>query len=241
MDEARILGIKVHGVGMDEAVKTIGDYVTEQTPHLVVTLGTEMIMAAQKNDTFREAIEHASLVVPDAVGVVWAARRLNLFDRQKVAGIELMARLLDESQKTGWRVFFLGAAPGVAEEAAAALRQGYPGATVVGTHHGYFKDDAEVLQAIREAKPDILFLALGSPRQELWYWQHRDDLGVPVGMGVGGSFDVYAGRMSRAPRWMISLGLERTWRLIKEPSRWRRMTVLPIFALTILRQPRSRS
>jgi N-acetylglucosaminyldiphosphoundecaprenol N-acetyl-beta-D-mannosaminyltransferase len=236
MEEARVLGIKVHPVNMDQAVQTIASYVQERGPHLVVTVGTEMVMAAQEDEAFRGAIESASLVVPDGVGVVWASRRKG-FTLEKVAGIELMARLLETAAAKGWRVFLLGAGEGIATAAADVFRQKWPGLQVVGAHSGYFQDEGLVLEQIKTARPDLLFLALGAPRQELFYRRHPE-LDVPVGMGVGGSFDVYAGKIKRAPRWMIRLGLEWMWRLYLEPSRWRRQLALPRFVFKVLAEDR---
>ena len=240
MQQARVLGIKVNPVRMDEAVSVIGGFVREGGPHLVITLGTEMVMAAQQDLAFQQVVESASLVVPDAVGVVWAARRNGMVVEDKIAGVELLAELMQQGVSSGWRFFFLGGAPGVAQEAAAALAHRHPGCQVVGTHHGFFESDEGVIDQIKGSGANILFLALGYPRQELWYWKHRDRLGVAVGVGVGGSFDVYAGRTRRAPRWMIRLGLEWTWRLILQPARWRRMLALPAFAMAVMREPRQR-
>ncbi|MDQ7826282.1 MAG: WecB/TagA/CpsF family glycosyltransferase [Candidatus Eremiobacteraeota bacterium] len=229
-----ILGVKVHRVSLEETLAAIGGFIEERSSHLVVTLGTEMVMAAQKNKEFLEVLNAAHLVCADAVGIIWASKRMEKPLSEKVAGIEILDRLAALSYEKGWRLFFLGAAEGTAEAAVEELRKKYPEMPVAGIHHGFFKDDGPVIRLIKEAKPDILFIALGSPRQELWFWRHREELGVPVGIGVGGSFDVLSGKISRSPRWMISLGLEWLYRLYKEPWRWKRMTVLPVFALKIL-------
>ncbi len=140
------------------------------------------------------------------------------------------------SGEKGWRLFFLGAAEGVAEQAVSVLREKYPSMIIAGIHHGYFKDDdnSKIVAMIKNARADVLFVALGSPRQEFWFFQHKDEMAVPVGIGVGGSFDVLSGKLKRAPRWMIQMGLEWLYRLYLEPWRWKRMLVLPLFALQIL-------
>ncbi|MHB2015804.1 MAG: WecB/TagA/CpsF family glycosyltransferase [Candidatus Xenobia bacterium] len=234
MLESRVLGIRVHAVTMADALDTVDRFVREGGPHLVVTLGTEMVMAAQQDNRFREAVENAALVVPDAVGVVWASRRTAQPLPSKVAGVDMVAEMARLSGERGWRMFFLGAAEGVAEEAAQALAKRFPGFAVAGTHNGFFKDDAAVVEQINASGANVLLLALGSPRQEMWYWQHRHELKAAVGMGVGGSFDVFAGRAERAPQWMISLGLEWLHRLVQQPSRWRRMLALPRFVVAVL-------
>jgi N-acetylglucosaminyldiphosphoundecaprenol N-acetyl-beta-D-mannosaminyltransferase len=232
--EFKVLGIKVHRITLDETVERIGEFVKERKPRLLVTLGTEMVMAAQKNAEFRKVLNNADLVCADAVGIVWAARKLGAPLEEKVAGIDVLGRIAEMSEREGWRLFFLGAAEGMAESAIDALRSKYPRMLVAGHHHGYFSDDGPVKKMIKEASPDVLFIALGSPRQELWFWKNKDELLVPVGIGVGGSFDVLSGKLRRSPQWMINLGLEWLYRLYLEPWRWKRMMVLPLFALRIL-------
>jgi N-acetylglucosaminyldiphosphoundecaprenol N-acetyl-beta-D-mannosaminyltransferase len=242
-DEFRVLGVRVHKITLDETIDQIKEFIKERKPKLLVTLGTEMVMAAQNNDEFREIINSADLVCADAVGIVWASRRLGEPLHEKVAGIDVLSRIAQLSETTGWRLFFLGAAEGMAESAIDALRQRYPGMVVAGHHHGYFSDDEQVKRMIREASPDVLFVALGSPRQELWFWKNKEDLQVPVGIGVGGSFDVLSGKLKRSPQWMISLGLEWLYRLYLQPWRWKRMLVLPLFAMKVLftrKSPESR-
>lgn len=230
---ARILGMPLHCVSMSEAVDRIGGFIDSRRPHLVVTLGTEMVMNARTDSAFREVAAHADLLVPDSIGVVWAARRQG-FTLDRVAGIDMLGALAARGAREGWRFFFLGGTPGVADEAAARLVERNPGLVVAGCHDGYFKDDAPVVEAVKAARPDILLAALGSPRQEIWCRTHADALGVPVAIGVGGSFDVLAGRVERAPAWMRRFGLEWLHRLIRQPSRAHRMLALPRFAIAVL-------
>lgn len=230
---ARILGVPLHCVSMDEAVARIGDFIQAREPRLVVTLGTEMVMNARHDTRFREVACTADLLVPDSIGVVWAARRQG-FDVRRVAGIDMLGHLAARGAREGWRFFLLGGKPGVAEEAAARLVERYPGFVVAGCHDGYFKDDASVIEAVRAAKPDILLAALGSPRQETWCREHARALDTPVAIGVGDSLDVIAGRVERAPKWMQRAGLEWMHRLLRQPSRIGRMMALPQFALTVL-------
>jgi len=225
---------------MSEAVDCIAGFIASRRPHLVITLGTEMVMNARHNEAFRAVASGAELLVPDSIGVVWAARRQG-FDVHRVAGIDMLGALAERGAREGWRFFFLGGQPGVAEEAAARLAARHPGLVIAGIHDGYFKDDGVVVEAVRAARPDVLLAALGSPRQELWCRKNAEALGVPVAIGVGGSFDVIAGRVDRAPAWMRRFGLEWFNRLLRQPSRFVRMLALPKFALTVLFEPRRSS
>jgi N-acetylglucosaminyldiphosphoundecaprenol N-acetyl-beta-D-mannosaminyltransferase len=223
----------MHCVDMRQAVGIIGDFIDARTPHLVITLGVEMVMNAQVDAGFRDITQQAHLLTPDSIGVVWAARRQG-HDCQRVPGIEMLSELAAEGTRRGWRLFFLGGKPGVADEAAARLQTRFPGLQVAGTADGYFKDEAAMIARVRDSKADILLAAMGSPRQETWCWKHRDALGVPVSIGVGGSFDVLAGTVKRAPRWMQRCHLEWLYRLLSNPSRAGRMLALPRFVCKVL-------
>ncbi len=229
-----IMGMKVHDVNMEESLETIDGFVKQGGSHLVVTLGVEMVMASDKDTEFRDIVNSASLVTPDSVGILWAGRRAGYPLRQRVPGVELLEAAARESAKYGWRTFFLGAKPGVAKAAGEKLKEKYPGFNFVGEYHGYFKNDEEPLKAIEEAKPEIIFIALGFPAQEKWFMRNKDRLGNMVGVGVGGSFDVISGTIKRAPAVFRKLGLEWFHRLITQPSRIMRMAVLPAFALKVL-------
>lgn len=232
----RILNIPVCDVTVSEALAIISEYIGSKQPHLIVTLGTEMVMAAQKNLEFRNVIESASLVLPDGGGLLWASRRLKTPLREKAAGIELIRRICSASAQKNWRLFFLGGAPGIAQTAGDKLRRQFPGLNIVGIHHGYFQEDNEILNKIMEAKPDILLAALGFPRQEIWLNQHLSHLKIPVGIGVGGSFDVIAGKLKRAPNWMIRLNLEWLFRFFQEPRRYKRILNIPVFMSRVYRE-----
>jgi N-acetylglucosaminyldiphosphoundecaprenol N-acetyl-beta-D-mannosaminyltransferase len=231
-----ILGTKVDRVGMGEAVRRVMEFAESRTPHHVITLNAEMIERAQDNPDLRALINAADLVTPDGAGVVWASRCLGRPVPERVTGIDLMLELAGEASRAGRRVFLLGAAPGVADEAAERLRARYPGLNLVGTCHGYFSaaETPAIVERVRDAAADILFVALGAPKQEYWIRDNLGDLGVSVAIGVGGSFDVIAGRVKRAPAWMRKLQLEWLGRLVREPSRFRRMLALPRFALRVV-------
>ena len=167
----------------------------------------------------------------DGAGVLWAAKVLDLPLRERVPGVDLTQAICEMAAREGYGVYFLGAAPGVAEKAAAVLRGRFPGLRVVGTHDGYFPPEEEerLVEEIRAARPDVLFVALGMPKQEQWIRKHQERLGVPVLMGVGGSFDVISGNLPRAPQWMQNFGLEWLYRVYLEPQRLPRLLALPRF------------
>lgn len=208
--------------------------------HLMVTLGTEMVMSAQEDETFAHIVEQADIVVPDGIGVVLASRMAGLQAPERVTGVELVHDLI-QSSGPNTRFFFYGAAPGTAQAAADNLKGSVADFECAGVMDGYVKDLESVLTSIEEARPQVLFVALGFPRQEMFLYQHRERLekaGVRLGVGVGGSFDVYAGRVERAPAWVQRVHMEWAYRLLKQPSRWRRMLALPRFALKVLRAPK---
>ena len=204
--------------------------------HLIMTPDTTALMRARRNPALLKAYKQADLVTPDGIGLVWASCILGTPLPARVSGIDVLEAFCERAAERGYRVFFLGAAPGVAEAAAQRLQARYPGLQIAGVHHGYFSPDEEanVLKEIHRARPDALFVGLGVPKQELWMLRHRDALEVPVVMGVGGSFDVLSGRLPRAPEGWQQLGLEWLWRVLREPRRLRRVRVIPLFLLEVL-------
>ncbi|NLN17697.1 MAG: WecB/TagA/CpsF family glycosyltransferase [Firmicutes bacterium] len=242
-DTVDVLGVAVDRVTMLEAVERVESMMASSVcrqsgseMHHVVTVNSEMVMMARERPDFAQILAQASLVVPDGIGVVWGARLLGDYLPERVAGIDLMDQVLAACAKRGWRPFLLGAAPGVAEQAAAALQRRHAGLEIAGVHHGYFNHDEEatVLEQIESTSPDLLLVAMGAPRQEYWIARHRHRLPVALAVGVGGSLDVWAGHVTRAPRWMREVGLEWAYRLLRQPRRILRMAALPRFALTVL-------
>ncbi len=232
-----LLGAGIDGLTIEECADRIGEFIEQGAPRFVVTLNPELLYQAQFYSELLDMVNQADLVTPDGVGIVWACRVKGEPVPGRVTGIDLMLGLLERASEKGWRVFLLGSAPGVAEDAALNIIEKYPDLNVVGSHHGYFApgDEPGLIEAIRKTRPHLLFVALGAPRQEQWIYAHREQLGVPVAMGIGGSLDVLAGRVTRAPAWMQALHVEWLGRLLRQPSRWRRMLVLPKFAFMVLR------
>ncbi|HEX8036274.1 MAG TPA: WecB/TagA/CpsF family glycosyltransferase [Ktedonobacterales bacterium] len=203
----------------------------------VVTLNPEMVMAARHDAELREAILRAELVVADGAGVVWAALLGGAALGGRVTGVDLLDACAQVAAERGYRLFLLGAAEGVARQAAERLEARYPGLRIAGAFAGSpaVAEQSEICARIREAGADIVFVAYGAPAQERWIARTRGDLGAAVAVGVGGAFDFVAGRVPRAPLWMRRLGLEWLYRLWREPWRWRRMLALPRFTVAVLR------
>ena len=237
-DQGRLAAwnVQISGVTMDGSIAAIDEFIQSRSPHHVVTSDASSIVRAQEDEEFREVLNRADMVTPDGVGVVWMGRLLDLPLYERVSGCDMVERIAGLAAAKGYSIYLLGARPGVAEKAGRNLQGQWPGLRIAGAQHGYFSDEEEpgVLEAIREAKPDVLFVALGIPRQEKWIRAHLEDLGVPVAIGVGGSFDVIAGEVKRAPRWVQRMGLEWLYRTVREPRRLPRLLTLPrLFWMTV--------
>lgn len=224
-----ILGVMVDDVTMDDAVLTLSGYLGSKGRHIVVTPNAEILIMCNENPQLMEAIGKASFVAPDGVGVLRAAKILGTPLSEKVAGCDLGFNLLSEAAKKGSSVYLFGAKPGTAETAAQNLCKKVPGLNIAGVRNGYFtpEDTESIIDGINKSGADILFVCLGAPKQELWMAEHADKLDVSVMLGLGGSLDVYAGTVKRAPKLMIDMKLEWLYRLIKEPYRLGRMLRIP--------------
>lgn len=231
-----ILGVRVDDVTYTEALDQVERAIADGGVYQIATVNVEFIMEARRNPAFWRVLAEASLCVPDGIGVLWASRRQGRPLRQRVAGVDLVERIAARAAQQGWRVFFLGAAPGVAERAATVLSERYPGLKVAGCYAGspQPQEEDEIVGWVRAARPDVLFVAYGAPRQDLWIARNQARIGVPVAAGVGGSFDFIAGLAIRAPGWMQRVGLEWLHRLLREPWRWRRQMAIPHFMLLVL-------
>jgi N-acetylglucosaminyldiphosphoundecaprenol N-acetyl-beta-D-mannosaminyltransferase len=228
----RLLGVRITPVGMEEALGCVRRFIAEGSPHMIVTSDATGVIRAQEDPELREIMDRADLVTADGQGVVLAARLLNVPIRERVSGVDMVQRLCEVATDTGRSVFLLGGAEGVADAAAEKLQAAVSGLQVAGTQNGYFTPEEEpaIIERIREAQPAVLFVAFGIPRQEKWIRAHMQELGVPVCIGVGGSFDVISGRLKRAPVWMRRCGLEWLYRVMQEPWRLPRLKSLPKMA-----------
>ncbi len=236
-----ILGLSVHNVTMASALDAMDGFVQAGSPHHVITADASMLVLAQEDKALHDIVSGADLVTPDSVGVLWAAKQYGRPLQERVSGVEIVEQLCRRSAETGYRLFFLGAAPGVAAKAAEQMRLKYPGTQIVGTRDGYFsQDESEALVAeIREARPDALFVAMGIPKQEKWIAAHRDRLGAAVLIGVGGTFDVLSGNVKRAPKVMQRARLEWLWRVLSNPRKISKVLLLPRFVRMVRRAEKS--
>lgn len=233
----KILGVPVHPLTMNESVAVLEEKLQKKEQAFVVTANAEIIMMCQQDKEYNNIVsEQADLVLPDGAGAVWAGRYLGNEVPERVAGFDLYNQLLKLSADKGYKVYFFGGAPGVAEAAKNKAEELYPGVQIVGCRNGYFNEAEEeaIIKEINDAAPDMLFVALGAPKQEKWLVKYRNQLKPRVLMGIGGSFDVLAGKMERAPKWMQEASLEWAFRLYKQPSRFMRMLALPKFVLKVI-------
>ncbi len=236
-DTLTLLGVPVDRVTMTQALKRIEGFIASKRPHLVATADASMLVDAHDIAEFGDLLRTAELVTPDSAGILWAARRAGRPIEARVSGVDIVDEICRLSAQKGYRIYFLGAEPGVAEMAAERLRLRHPGCNIVGARHGYFPagDDEVVAKEVSEAKPNVLFVAMGIPRQEQFIQKTQGIIQAEVSMGVGGSLDVYSGRVKRAPALFQKLKLEWLWRLIQNPSKWRKAIKLPRFVMLVLR------
>ncbi len=241
VDEIDFFGIAISNRDMDDLLVTADGFVKSGQPHLVVTLNGEMTARAFRDAEFLEIVQHADLVVADGVGIVWGARMLGSRIENRIPGIEFSSSLLALAERKGYRVYFLGAKSEIVERAASSVLARYPNLQVAGFHSGYFDsaEEADMIHRIQEARVDILLVGMGGGAQEKWIWHHRD-MGIPVAIGVGGTFDVWSGSVRRAPRLVQKTGTEWLYRLVVQPSRVRRVGSIFYFMFRVLGHHRTR-
>ena len=227
-----IMGVGFDDLTLDEAAQRAAGMIDDGGFHYVVTPNPELVDRARREEPFRQALNGADLVLPDGIGVVYAARLLGRRLKGRCPGIDFAGKLMEHMARTGLRLYLLGAKPGVAEAAAARLEIRYPGLTICGTHDGYFQEDAPVVEEIRRAGADVVFVCLGAPKQEYWMVKNGPATGARLMAGLGWSLDVFAGVVERAPESWQRLGLEWLYRLTREPKRIGRMARLPLFLVS---------
>ena len=223
-----VLGVAFDNVTMEQAAELGGKMLQEDRFHYVVTPNPEFILAAEKDESFRKVINAADLVIPDGIGVIYSAKILGTPLAERVPGIEFSAKMLEKLNEMGGRLFLLGAKPGVAEKAGENICAQYPNIVLCGTQDGYFKDEEDVILKVAAARPDLLFVCLGAPKQEKWMARWGKHTGAKMAIGLGGCLDVYAGNVERAPEAWQKAGMEWAYRLKKEPKRITRMAKLPL-------------
>lgn len=238
MNMVQILGVPVHAYTYDTWLTQIGEWVRASDHlHHICTLNPEFLVIAKDNPDFYHVLCQTDANVADGIGITMAAKWLGQALPARITGSDGVPKIAAQAAQTGWRLFFLGAAPGVAAQAAERLRAAHPELQVAGTYAGSPADDEAdgIIEMVNASGADILFVAYGAPRQDLWIAQHRERLQVKVAMGVGGAFDYIAGIVPMAPTWMRRIGFEWLYRLVRQPSRWRRMLRLPVFVWLVLR------
>lgn len=229
----KLLGVGFDNVTMEEAVQRGTELLQSPGAHYVVTPNPEIVETCRVNDAAMSAVSGADLVLPDGIGVVYGSRIRKTPLKCRVPGIEFGAEMLNVCAKLGKRVFLLGSKPGIAELAAENMKKSYPGLIIAGTADGYFKDDAAAAATVRESGADMVFVCLGAPKQEIFMQKYGEATGAHLLLGLGGSLDVFAGTVDRAPQFYRDHGLEWFYRLMKNPSRLGRMMKLPLFMLHV--------
>ena len=228
-----IMGIAFDNVTMQEALQKAREMLSGGKTCYAVTPNAEIAYEALKDEGLRALLNEADLVLPDGAGVVLASKILKTPLKQKVAGVDFADGLLGVLAETGRSVYLLGSKPGIAEKAAEKMLQKHPGLTICGMHDGYFKDEAPIIEAVNEADPDVLFVCLGAPKQELFMAKYGEATGCHLLMGLGGSMDIFAGVAQRAPEFYCKHNLAWVYRLVKNPSRIGRMMKLPLFLVHV--------
>jgi N-acetylglucosaminyldiphosphoundecaprenol N-acetyl-beta-D-mannosaminyltransferase len=242
-----LLGAPIDRLNQEQAVMAIETFVRDGAPRQVATVNLEFLRIARRNEAFADTLRQADMALADGMPLVWASKLAGAPLPERIAGIDLVEAICDRGSSLGWSLFLLGAEPGIGIVASVAMLRRHPGLRIAGIYSppvGPWDDleEKRIRDRITEAKPDVLLVALGAPRQDTWIAENKTRLGVPVSIGVGCTFDVVCGAKSRAPRWMQRLGMEWAYRLLTEPKRlWRRyMSDLPTFSRLMLSALRSR-
>lgn len=216
-----MMGCQIDNLSMEETLQTIETFIHSGKPHQHVVVNVDKLVKASRDEELRRIINECALINVDGMPVVWASRLLGKGLKERVAGVDLFEALMKRSAEKGWRVFLLGAREDVVSGVKSLYEEKYSGLTVAGYRNGYWKpeDEAAVVEQIKEARADLLFVAISSPKKEQFLGRHLAEMKVPFAMGVGGTFDVAVGKVKRAPVWMQKAGLEWFYRFLQEPRR----------------------
>ncbi|SDZ36597.1 N-acetylglucosaminyldiphosphoundecaprenol N-acetyl-beta-D-mannosaminyltransferase [Proteiniborus ethanoligenes] len=243
-EKISILGVNVDKITLKDAEERVKSFLNSNTINTIYTPNTEIVMEARNNQELKSLLNKGDLVIPDGIGLVYASKIKKKPLLERVAGSDLSMRILDIANDEGHSIFILGGKPGVAQIATENIKKKYPNIDIAGYHHGYFKgthighknheEENEVINIINKAKPDIVFVGLGAPKQEQWIDENKEKLNCKVIIGNGGTVDIIAGTVKRAPEVYQRLGLEWLYRLLKDPRRIKRQIVLPKFVLIVL-------
>lgn len=234
MKNEQYMGVEVSPLSYDEITNQLKTRVQAGDQSTIIAVNPEKIMKAQEDATLRDLINGSTFQIPDGVGVLLASRLKGGQVRSRVTGVDMMDHLLKLSAEEGYRVFFYGAKEEVVSKAIENIQAKYPAIQVAGYDNGYVQDQEALIEKIQASKADVMFIALGSPKQELWIRENKDRLPVKVFQGVGGSFDVFAGHVKRAPAPFRKVGMEWFYRLATDPKRFKRQLALPKFLFKIV-------
>ncbi len=236
VQSVKILDVRVDKVNNDEAYNVFLNLFNSGNCSTIFTPNPEIIMKAIEDKELKKAISDADLVIPDGIGIIYASRIQNLGIDERVAGIEFMEKILTFCNNSSRSIFLFGGKADVAKKAGEFIKKKYPKIEIAGYNNGYFEENEElkIIDRINEAKPDVLFVALGAPKQEKWIYKHRKILNTHIAMGIGGSLDVWSGYVKRAPQLFINLHLEWLYRSIRYPSRMGRLLLLPKFLISVI-------
>lgn len=233
-----ILGVPIDAVTRDEAGIMTENLIKESNKSckMIFAPNVEFIMYAQKDKEFFDILKQSSLSTPDSIGVIIGAKLQKKSFPERIPGQSYFRKIIELSNEKGYSIYLLGGKPGIPEKAKENLEKIFPNVNIVGVHHGYFNEneEKEVIEEINKLQPNVLFVALGAPRQEKWIYNHRNELKVDVATGQGGTYDYEAGKIKRAPVWVQKIGMEWFWRLCREPKRIKRQLVLPVYLVKIL-------
>jgi len=236
-EKVNILGVKVDKVNIEQASDIIINHIENGSGAFsVFTPNSEIIMAGYRDSEFRDLLNNSDLLTADGIGVVYASRIVGNPIAERAPGYDIACRTLEKLSEKGGTLYLFGSKPGVAELAGENITKKYPGVRIVGYSDGYFDEKKEktIIENINRHSPDVLFVCLGAPKQEKWISEHREILNAKVCMGIGGSLDVFAGTVKRAPEFYTKHGIEWLYRLMKQPSRFVRMLDLPRFGFKVL-------
>ena len=232
--KTEIFGVLFDNYTIYEAIKKAIDSLDKDKPFVIATPNPEIVETARKDEEYKNIINSSDIVTPDGIGIVYASKILKGNIKERAAGFDIVCGIISELDKRNGSVFLFGSKPGVAEEAAKKLKEKYKNLKISGCRNGYFKDDSDIIEEIKDASPDLLLVCLGAPKQEKWIYTNKENLNAKILVGAGGTLDVLAGNVKRAPDIYIKLGLEWFYRLVKEPKRIGRMAKLPLFLLDVI-------
>jgi N-acetylglucosaminyldiphosphoundecaprenol N-acetyl-beta-D-mannosaminyltransferase len=232
-----VLGLPFIDATMSELVKELRHRIDASEKTFVVTANPEIVMYSRQDKMYEQILRNADMLIPDGIGIIIASKVLGSPLQERLTGFDLMQNLLQLSHRSGYSIYCLGAEEEVIRKAVECIRAAYPNVNIVGYHHGFFDwNDSSLVKTIKAKNPDIVLVGLGFPRQEQWISQHLPYFQKGIFIGVGGSFDVWAGKVQRAPEVWQKWNVEWLYRLLQQPSRWRRMLALPRFMVKVMQQ-----